>query len=232
MLWRVWINLNFVSTFLLFLKCWEVVVAVWPGMVTTYVTTCHNKCCENVWQMLWPFDPAFNPLFPSRGIHVWLQPQLSTKLCCFPTVWPSPHVLPMSSSSLVTVCLHDCLGIPLFLLLWGFSFHCHSVGVFPLLPRGMANLFPVPSFYRGCYMYPLDLFLPTVPHYKNVLQNSFIFLKEYAINCSEVTVARVWSHCDIFAFAHFFGWAMKALLIRNAGLLWTASITWEVTEVI
>ena len=46
-----------------------------------------------------------------------------------------------------------------------------------------------------------------------------------------MTLARLWSHCDIFAFAHFFGWALKALLIRNAGLLWTASITWEVTEV-
>ena len=51
------------------------------------------------------------------------------------------------------------------------------------------------------------------------------------MNCSQVTLARLWSHCDIFAFAHFFGWALKALLIRNAGLLWTASITWEVTEV-
>ncbi|KAK2548440.1 Phosphatidylserine synthase [Acropora cervicornis] len=55
--------------------------------------------------------------------------------------------------------------------------------------------------------------------------------KEYAVNCSQVTMARLWSHCDIFAFAHFFGWALKALLIRHAGLLWTASITWEVTEV-
>ncbi|XP_029198979.1 phosphatidylserine synthase 1-like isoform X2 [Acropora muricata] len=55
--------------------------------------------------------------------------------------------------------------------------------------------------------------------------------QEYAVNCSQVTMARLWSHCDIFAFAHFFGWALKALLIRHAGLLWTASITWEVTEV-
>ena len=57
------------------------------------------------------------------------------------------------------------------------------------------------------------------------------FCQEYAVNCSQVTMARLWSHCDIFAFAHFFGWALKALLIRHAGLLWTASITWEVTEV-
>ena len=32
--------LNIFTTFLLFLKSWEVVVAVWP--------TCHNKLCENV----------------------------------------------------------------------------------------------------------------------------------------------------------------------------------------
>ena len=36
--------LNIFTTFLLFLKCWEVVEVVWPGMVTT----CHNKCWENV----------------------------------------------------------------------------------------------------------------------------------------------------------------------------------------
>ena len=35
---------NVVTTFLLFLKCWEVVVAVWPGMVTTY----NNKCCDRL----------------------------------------------------------------------------------------------------------------------------------------------------------------------------------------
>lgn len=59
----------------------------------------------------------------------------------------------------------------------------------------------------------------------------FSLFQEYAVNCSQVTFARLWSHCDIFAFSHFFGWALKALLIRHAGLLWTASITWEVTEV-
>ncbi|KAG8441777.1 hypothetical protein GDO86_010814 [Hymenochirus boettgeri] len=37
-------------------------------------------------------------------------------------------------------------------------------------------------------------------------------------------------HFDIFAFGHFWGWAMKALLIRSYGLCWTISITWELTE--
>ncbi|XP_048590474.1 phosphatidylserine synthase 1 isoform X2 [Nematostella vectensis] len=55
--------------------------------------------------------------------------------------------------------------------------------------------------------------------------------EEYAVNCSHITVQRLWGVCDIFAFAHFFGWALKAMLIRHAGLCWMASITWEVTEV-
>lgn len=54
--------------------------------------------------------------------------------------------------------------------------------------------------------------------------------KEYAVNCSQVTLARLWSHCDVFAFAHFWGWALKALLIRHYGICWTISVTWEVTE--
>ncbi|XP_073250903.1 phosphatidylserine synthase 1-like isoform X2 [Porites lutea] len=55
--------------------------------------------------------------------------------------------------------------------------------------------------------------------------------KEYAVNCSQLTWERLWGHCDVFAFSHFFGWALKALLVRNAPLLWTSSIMWEVTEV-
>ncbi|XP_078612982.1 phosphatidylserine synthase 1-like isoform X1 [Branchiostoma floridae x Branchiostoma japonicum] len=53
---------------------------------------------------------------------------------------------------------------------------------------------------------------------------------EYAVNCSQVTWERLWGHCDIFMFAHFWGWAMKALIVRSFGLCWTISVTWEVTE--
>ncbi|XP_052388756.1 phosphatidylserine synthase 1-like isoform X2 [Carassius gibelio] len=53
---------------------------------------------------------------------------------------------------------------------------------------------------------------------------------EYAINCHVITWERIRSHFDIFAFGHFWGWAMKALLIRSYGLCWTISITWELTE--
>ncbi|XP_061467641.1 phosphatidylserine synthase 1 [Rhineura floridana] len=54
--------------------------------------------------------------------------------------------------------------------------------------------------------------------------------QEYAVNCHVITWERILSHFDIFAFGHFWGWAMKALLIRSYGLCWTISITWELTE--
>ncbi|XP_053302403.1 LOW QUALITY PROTEIN: phosphatidylserine synthase 1 [Pleuronectes platessa] len=55
-------------------------------------------------------------------------------------------------------------------------------------------------------------------------------IMEYAVNCTVITWERVLSHFDIFAFGHFAGWALKALLIRSYGLCWTISITWELTE--
>lgn len=55
--------------------------------------------------------------------------------------------------------------------------------------------------------------------------------QEYAVNCTVITWDRIVSHFDIFAFGHFAGWAMKAVLIRSYGLCWTISITWELTEV-
>ncbi|NXY86318.1 PTSS1 synthase, partial [Alcedo cyanopectus] len=56
-------------------------------------------------------------------------------------------------------------------------------------------------------------------------------IMEYAVNCHVITWERILSHFDIFAFGHFWGWAMKALLIRSYGLCWTISITWELTEI-
>ncbi|KAI4898839.1 hypothetical protein NFI96_024188 [Prochilodus magdalenae] len=55
-------------------------------------------------------------------------------------------------------------------------------------------------------------------------------IMEYAVNCHVITWERILSHFDIFAFSHFWGWGMKALLIRSYGLCWTISITWELTE--
>ncbi|KAM8841708.1 phosphatidylserine synthase 1 isoform 1-T2 [Spinachia spinachia] len=71
-------------------------------------------------------------------------------------------------------------------------------------------------------MYWLD------PNLRNATREADIM--EYAVNCTVITWERVLSHFDIFAFGHFAGWAVKAVLIRSYGLCWTISITWELTE--
>lgn len=55
--------------------------------------------------------------------------------------------------------------------------------------------------------------------------------KEYGVNCSDISFERVWSHVDVFAFGHFFGWMFKGILIRHMGILWAISAMWEVTEI-
>ena len=60
---------------------------------------------------------------------------------------------------------------------------------------------------------------------------NLIILQEYGVNCSQITVERVWAHVDVFALAHFLGWILKAVLVRHVGILWTISVTWEITEV-
>ena len=55
-------------------------------------------------------------------------------------------------------------------------------------------------------------------------------IESYAQNCDEVDIKTIWDSLDIFAFAHFWGWGMKALMIRNYGICWTISVTWELTE--
>ena len=55
--------------------------------------------------------------------------------------------------------------------------------------------------------------------------------KEYGVNCWDITFERLWSHMDWFAFGHFWGWGMKALIIRHYGICWSVSIMWELTEV-
>ena len=53
-------------------------------------------------------------------------------------------------------------------------------------------------------------------------------VETYAANCSDVSLKTLYDALDIFAFAHFWGWGMKALMIRNYGICWTISVTWEV----
>lgn len=55
--------------------------------------------------------------------------------------------------------------------------------------------------------------------------------KEYGVNCSIVTIQKLYEHMDCFAVAHFLGWLFKAILIRHAGILWCISIMWEITEI-
>ncbi|XP_049852706.1 phosphatidylserine synthase isoform X1 [Schistocerca gregaria] len=55
--------------------------------------------------------------------------------------------------------------------------------------------------------------------------------KEYGVNCTDVTVERIWSHIDVFAVGHYFGWMFKAILVRHLGILWAISVMWEFTEI-
>ncbi|KAK9709407.1 Phosphatidyl serine synthase [Popillia japonica] len=55
--------------------------------------------------------------------------------------------------------------------------------------------------------------------------------KEYGVNCSDITLEKVWSHVDVFALGHYLGWMFKAILIRHMGILWAISIMWEITEI-
>lgn len=54
--------------------------------------------------------------------------------------------------------------------------------------------------------------------------------KEYGVNCSDITVERIWNSLDVFAWGHFIGWTTKAVLVRHYGICWTISVTWEITE--
>ncbi|KAA0202039.1 hypothetical protein HAZT_HAZT004929 [Hyalella azteca] len=54
---------------------------------------------------------------------------------------------------------------------------------------------------------------------------------EWGEKCDDFSLQRLWESVDFFCFAHFAGWAMKTLLVRHYGILWTISIMWEITEV-
>ncbi|CAB3978487.1 Phosphatidylserine synthase 1 [Paramuricea clavata] len=55
-------------------------------------------------------------------------------------------------------------------------------------------------------------------------------MKEYATDC-RLSWAKLYESMDLFILSHFIGWAGKSLLMRHAVLCWSASITWEITEV-
>lgn len=56
--------------------------------------------------------------------------------------------------------------------------------------------------------------------------------KEYGTKCWEITATKLYNHLDWFAFGHYWGWGMKALIVRHYGLLWSVSIMWELTEMV
>ena len=55
--------------------------------------------------------------------------------------------------------------------------------------------------------------------------------KEYGVNCWDISLEKLWAHMDWFAFGHYWGWGMKALIIRHYGICWSISIMWELTEI-
>ncbi|XP_063866842.1 phosphatidylserine synthase-like isoform X1 [Scylla paramamosain] len=54
---------------------------------------------------------------------------------------------------------------------------------------------------------------------------------EWGEKCDDLSLSRLWESIDFFCFAHFAGWAMKTLLVRHYGILWTISVMWEITEI-
>lgn len=105
---------------------------------------------------------------------------------------------------------------------------------------------PHPAVWRIVFglsvLYLLALLFLIFQNYKTV-RNILVWLdpsltnfhidmdKEYGVNCSDVSLERVWGHVDVFAWGHFFGWMLKAILIRHMGILWAISVMWEITEV-
>lgn len=63
------------------------------------------------------------------------------------------------------------------------------------------------------------------------LNKSKLELKEYAVNCSQISLERFWSNMDIYAWAHFVGWAFKTLILRHYVICWYISVMWEFTEI-
>lgn len=105
---------------------------------------------------------------------------------------------------------------------------------------------PHPAIWRIVFglsvLYLMALVFLLFQNYKTVkkimywldpeLENFHIDMdREYGVNCSLITWEHLWSHIDVFALAHFLGWAFKAMLVRHLGILWAVSVMWEFTEI-
>lgn len=50
--------------------------------------------------------------------------------------------------------------------------------------------------------------------------------------CSDVNLKLIWLYVsDMVFFSGLLGWALKAMIVRHIGILWMASVSWELTEV-
>ncbi|XP_054284521.1 phosphatidylserine synthase-like isoform X2 [Macrosteles quadrilineatus] len=49
--------------------------------------------------------------------------------------------------------------------------------------------------------------------------------------CSDVNLKLIWLYVsDMIFFSDLLGWALKAMIVRHLGILWMASVSWELTE--
>ncbi|XP_053991727.1 uncharacterized protein LOC128883413 isoform X2 [Hylaeus volcanicus] len=108
------------------------------------------------------------------------------------------------------------------------------------------NIYFVYSIHLVSVAYILLLFVIStqdIHHVRKKLQSWNIRLKDYseisyALDCNIFTPGHpkslffnVQEKIDIFVLAHFFGWFIKALIIRDTALLWTLSIFFELMEI-
>ncbi|XP_003738004.2 phosphatidylserine synthase 1-like [Galendromus occidentalis] len=104
---------------------------------------------------------------------------------------------------------------------------------------------PHPAVWRMVFgmsvLYLMFLIIALFQSFENLRQIQYWFFpdlkyfhidseKEYGVDCWNITLENIWSHLDVFVVGHFFGWTMKAVLIRHYGICWTISVTWEITE--
>jgi hypothetical protein len=100
---------------------------------------------------------------------------------------------------------------------------------------------PHPIFWRLvlgvsiCYWLALVFLLfQSVDDARRIVNNSASpmqpILKEYAADCSLTWNNLYEGIFDIYFIAHFVGWMLKAIMIRDVYILWIGSILWELME--
>ncbi|KAG1696137.1 Phosphatidylserine synthase 1 [Nymphon striatum] len=124
-------------------------------------------------------------------------------------------------------------------LLCVFLFFLVLINVFVLSLNSGPFTRPHPAVWRIVFgisaLYLMVLVFVLFQKYETIKKTIYWFypdLEDFHIDHEkDVSIERVWSHIDVFAFGHFFGWAMKAMLVRHYGICWTISVMWEITEI-